>query len=81
MNSRPVWRLPYTYPKQQISEMINEIMSGTFTLSIDMRREILIQARERGLINFNGEDRDAYSLTIDKVVIIPQLEIQQRSKH
>lgn len=81
MNIKPVWRLPYTYPKQQVLEMVTEIIAGTFTHSIDIRREIIIQARERGLINFDGEDKDAYTLSIDKITLIPQPEISQRSKH
>ena len=81
MNIKPVWRLPYTYPKQQLSEMLKEIMATTSTLKADMRREILIQCKECGLVSYSCEDKDVHLNPISSIVIIPQPEMQQRGKH
>jgi hypothetical protein len=77
MNLKPVWRLPYTYPKQNLSEMLKEIVAGNSTLSIMMKREILIQCRERGLIQFSGEDKDAHVIPLQEITIIPQPEMNR----
>jgi len=78
--TKPVWRLPYTYPKQQVSEMLKEIFDGTSTLKSDMRREILIQAKECGLIEYHWPDNDVHNMPFASIAHIPQPEIQ-RGKH
>lgn len=77
---KPVWRLPYSYPKQNLSEMFKEIQSGTYTGDFYMRREILIQCREKGIIQFNGEDKDAHTIPLQDITIIHQQE-NQRGGH
>jgi hypothetical protein len=78
--TKPVWRLPYSYPKQNLSEMFKEIQAGTYTGDFFMRREILIQCREKGIIQFNGEDKDAHIVPLQDITVIPQQE-NQRGGH
>ena len=85
---RPVWRLPYTFQKQNLIEMLNEIMAGTFrtntetpfTRNQNFLREVLIQCRERELCSFTAEDCNAHLVPAEGITIIPQPEIQ-RGKH
>jgi hypothetical protein len=77
---RPVWRLPYSYPKQNLAEMFKEIQAGTYTSDFFMRREILIQCREKGIIQFTGEDKDAHIIPLEDIIVIPQPE-NQRGAH
>jgi len=77
---RPVWRLPYSYPKQNLAEMFKEIQAGTYTGDFFMRREILIQCREKGIIQFTGEDKDAHTVPLQDITVIPQQE-NQRGGH
>jgi hypothetical protein len=77
---RPVWRLPYSYPKQNLAEMFKEIQAGTYTGDFFMRREILIQCREKGIIQFTGEDKDAHTVPLQDIIVIPQQE-NQRGGH
>ena len=82
---KPVWRLPYTFPKQNLIEMLNEIIAGTFrsntesvfTRNWEFQREILIQCRERGLCSFSSPDINAHLVMPQEVVIIPQPEMQR----
>ena len=77
---RPVWRLPYSYPKQNLYEMFKEIQTGTYAGDFFMRREILIQCREKGIIQFTGEDKDAHTFPFQDITVIPQQE-NQRGGH
>ena len=77
---RPVWRLPYSYPKQNLAEMFKEIQAGTYTSDFFMRREILIHCREKGIIQFTGEDKDAHIIPLEDIIVIPQPE-NQRGAH
>jgi len=88
METKPIWRWCYTWPKSNLLEMINEIIAGTFhtntessfTRNIDARREILIQGREKGLCSFPLPDIDAHYVLPNEIVLIPQPEMQ-RGKH
>ena len=78
--TKPVWRLPYSYPKQNLAEMFKEIQAGTYSGDFYMRREIIIQCREKGIIQFNGEDKDAHIIPLEDILVIPQQE-NQRGGH
>jgi hypothetical protein len=77
---RPVWRLPYTFPKQSLIETLNEIIAGTFRDNRDFQREILIQCRERGLCSFPQEDVNAWDASPQDITVIPQPQME-RGKH
>ena len=76
---RPVWRWPYTWPRQNLSIMLGQIIDGSFSTnqddgrlrSLDMRREVLIQCRERGLCQFNGDDCNAHLVSAQDIMVIP----------
>ena len=53
---------------------------GTFSGMYPFRRDILIQARAKALIKFDGEDCDAHKVSMDQVVYLQQ-EIMQRGHH
>lgn len=78
--TKPVWRLPYSYPKQNLSEMFKEIQAGTYSGDFYMRREILIQCREKGIIQFNGEDKDAHIIPLQDIIVIPQPEKSENQR-
>ena len=89
MDTRPVWRWPYTWPKQNLSEMLKEIIAGTFssntesafTRNWEMEREVLIQCRERGLCSFPAYDDNAHTVLREYFTLIPQPEQPQRGGH
>jgi len=79
----PYWQQldSFSYSKQSLSEMLKEIVDGSFSKNWTTRRTVLVQARKKGLCQFVGEDNEAHLVAAKDVTIIPQQEMQRGEKH
>ena len=58
---REPWRFTYTFSNTELIEHIRAMRKNTFTsITFMLRREVLIQAQERGLITLPVTDRRAH---------------------
>jgi len=77
---REPWRFTYTYPNSELQEYLTEIRSGTFVGTNLLRREILLQSHENGLIRLpdNFIPGDVHMIPMTDIVFIEQPVQQQR---
>ena len=75
----PLWRQlgNFTYTKSALSEMLKEIVAGSFSKDYCAKRLVLVQSREKGLCQFEGKDEDAHLIAAKDITIIPQPEMQR----
>jgi len=78
----PSWRYSFTYSNNDLNENIQRIQSGEFFGDYGFRREILLQAHERGLIEISDEfhsipSGDWHTIPASAITLIPQQNLQR----
>lgn len=75
------WRHTYNYTRAELIEYIREILSNTFPNNWLHKRDVLLQATERNLIqipNYNPENY--HKVDVTNIVVIENLINQEKTK-